>query len=86
MVNKLEKISIVEKETSDLLKYNLKCMKELHKLKIKSGLVIKSPKIKLPKKIFSFTSHTKKKADVKRSLPSLQESNTDLKKSRFGSR
>ena len=37
MVKKLERIGEVERETSELLNYNLKCMKDLQKLKIKSG-------------------------------------------------
>jgi hypothetical protein len=42
MVKKLERIGEVERETSELLNYNLKCMKDLQKLKIKSGLKIET--------------------------------------------
>lgn len=72
MVKKLERISEVEKETSDLLNYNIKCMKDLQKLKIKSGLQINtSPTPKIRNRRFNaFTSSIKRRADIKRSVPS----------------
>jgi hypothetical protein len=73
MVKKLEKIGEVERETSELLNYNLKCMKDLQKLKIKSGLKIEtSPVMRVrPKKRFNaFSSQTVKRSDIKKITPS----------------
>ena len=71
MVKKLEKIGQVEKETNELLNYNIKCMKDLQKLKVKSGLsespVFKGRNIR---KVGVYSSQLQKRSDIKRSMPS----------------
>lgn len=82
MVKKLEKISEVEKETTELLNYNIKCMKDLQKLKIKSGLRLDTsptPKVRPNRRFGAFTSSMQKRSELKNSVPSQQSSGVDLK-------